>query len=125
LASPWKEGPEEEAKYEGVVGELNADEGWWEEKLVGIEDGKWSFGEVYCSREEGLVCSEGSCVDCGDERVKNNTQLREACHPEEDGGGRKKGGGGGSSGPKGGQQSSKFTAVILGLLLSTLFRWWR
>jgi hypothetical protein len=120
LASPWKEGPEEEAKYEAVAGELNADGKWWEEKLGGIEDGKWSFGEVYCSREEGLACSEGKCVECGDERVKNNTQLREACDPEEVRGYRK----GRSSGAKGGEQSSKFTAVILGLLVSTLFRWW-
>jgi hypothetical protein len=121
-----EEGKEEEAKYEAVRGELNHDEKhwkWWEEKLSGIKDVKNSFGEVYCSREEGLVCMEEKCRKCGDERVKNNTDLSEVCDPEEVGGGhrkRKKG----KSSP--GKQSSEF-AVILGILVSTMlgsFWWW-
>jgi hypothetical protein len=64
-----EEGKEEEAKYEGVRGELNdkKQRSWWEEKLAGIkeEKWKWTFGEVYCSREEGLVCSEGKCRSLG------------------------------------------------------------
>jgi hypothetical protein len=108
-----------------VRGELNHDEKhwkWWEEKLSGIEEGKSSFGEVYCSREEGLVCMEGKCRKCGDEEVKKNTNLSEVCDPEEVGGGhgkRKKGGG------SPGKQISEF-AVISGILVSTMlgsFRW--
>jgi hypothetical protein len=47
-------------------------------------EGKESFREVYCSREDGLVCNDGECRDCWwDEWVMKNTDLREACYPEE------------------------------------------
>jgi hypothetical protein len=64
-------------------------------------------------------------VKCGDEGVKWNAELSEACNPGKGGGGRKTGGGGGggsSGGPGGGQQSSELTVgVVVGLIVSTLF----
>jgi hypothetical protein len=93
LTTPWKEGKQDEVKYEAGTGESNLDEKhwkWWEEKLKGIKEGKDTFGEVYCSREEGIVCTEGKCRKCGDERVKNNTDLSEACDPETEGHGKGK-----------------------------------
>jgi hypothetical protein len=122
LTSPQlEEAKEEEAKYEGVRGELNYEKqrrSWWEEKLSGIEERKWTFGEVFCSREEGLVCMEGKCWSSGDEEVKNSTNLMEACDPEEEGGlhGKRKKGGGGRSHGSPRKQISEF-AVILGILL--------
>jgi hypothetical protein len=52
---------------------------WWEWKLRKIVEKNWDFEEVYCSREEGLVCLERKCKDCGDEEVGKI----EACHPDE------------------------------------------
>jgi hypothetical protein len=118
LTSPdMEEGKEEEAKCEAVRREMNDDEKhwkWWEEKLSGIEEGKDTFGEVYCSREEGLVCMEKKCRKCEDERVTNNTDLREACDPENEGHGKRKNGGGSP-----GKLRSEF-AVILGILALTI-----
>jgi hypothetical protein len=105
---------------------------FYKEKLKGIQDGKHTFEEIYCSREEGLVCVlqpkqcrdcskeevMGSCRSCGDEEVKKNAELREACHPAK--------AGGGSTGTHDGKQIEEFAAVILGLVFSTLFgnfRW--
>jgi hypothetical protein len=129
LTTPGKEGPEEELKYEGVREELNSDEQQrklYEQKFEGIIHESGWFPEVYCSREEGLVCMGGKCVGCGDEGVKEDGELMEVCGLKEEGG-RKKGGGGGSSGPQGGhQQSSELTAVVVGLVVLTLFgsfRW--
>jgi hypothetical protein len=103
----------------------------YEEKLKGIKEGKEdTFEEIYCWREEGLVCMRRKCVKCVDEDVKRNEELSEACHPGEEGGGhRKKGssGKGSSGGQGGGQQIQEFAAVILGLLVSTpfgSFGWW-
>jgi hypothetical protein len=146
LTIPGMKGKDEEAAYEGVRKELNDDKHkeFYEEKLKGIKQGKDSFGEVYCSGEEGLVCVlqppecmdcwggwqvKGSCRSCGDEEVKGNAELREACHPEEEKegqngkGAKKKGGGGGVSACA--QMSSHFIAAV-GLLVTTLFgnfRW--
>jgi hypothetical protein len=94
LTTPGMEGKEEEAAYEELrSGQFSADKKhgeWWEEKLKGIE-GKMDFGEVFCSREEGLVCAlyqedqwlMSKCMHCGDEGVTNNTELREACQPDQ------------------------------------------
>jgi hypothetical protein len=128
------EGPEDEAAYEGVRAELSDDKQrkFYEEKLMGIEmEKKMSFGEVYCSREEGLVCVEWKCRPCGEERVRKNEDLREACDLKDDGG---KGGGSssteGSTGKKGssGAQNGKlmspeFTA-ILGMFFTILGMFW-
>jgi hypothetical protein len=94
----------------------------YEGKLKWIKEGRDTFEEIYCSREDGLVCMWGKCVKCVDEDVKSNEELSEACNPGEERGHRKKG----SSGAQGGQQIQEFTAVILGLLVSTLFGnfWW-
>jgi hypothetical protein len=117
LTTPGKEGKEEEAAYKGMRKELNDKKNFYEDKLRAIEGGKISLGEVYCSREGGLVCLEGKwkCVECGDEDVKKNAELREVCGlKEEEGGwngkGEKKGGG--SSGVQGGQQKSEFIAAV-------------
>jgi hypothetical protein len=73
LTTPGKEGPEEELKYERVREELNRDEQQrklYEQKFEGIIHESGWFPEVFCSREEGLVCMGGKCVECGDEGVK-------------------------------------------------------
>jgi hypothetical protein len=125
LATPGTdEGKEDELKYEGVRRELNDEKNkeFYKEKLKGIQDGKHTFQEIYCSREEGLVCVlqpkqcrdcskeevMGSCRSCGDEEVKKNAELREACHPAN--------AGGGSTGAHEGKQIEEFAAVILGLV---------
>jgi hypothetical protein len=116
------EGPEDEAAYEAVRAELSDDKQrkFYEEKLMGIEkEKKMSFGEVYCSREEGLVCVEWKCRPCGEERVRKNEDLVEACDLKDDGGKggfsstegstRKKG----SSGAQNGKlMSPEFTAIL-------------
>jgi hypothetical protein len=57
----------------------------------------------------------------GDEEVKGNTELREACHPEEHGGRLTEKNTSGAQGG-GGQLSSELTAAVVGLLVvSTLF----
>jgi hypothetical protein len=79
-------GVEEEKLYEAVRAQLNDDnhkKWWWEDKLKGIEKGKSLFPEVYCSREKGLICVQRKCTDCGNEEVKKNENLFQACHPEE------------------------------------------
>jgi hypothetical protein len=56
----------------------------------------------------------GQCRSCGDERVKGNTELRKACHPDN------------SSGPQIGGQSSEFAVVMVRIVCSTIsasFRW--
>jgi hypothetical protein len=126
LATPGKEDEEDERRYKAAKEEMADEKGrrkWWEEKLWGIKEREDLFAEVYCSREKGLVCMEGKweCVMCGDEDVKGDQELNEACSPEEEGHLKK-----GSSGTQGGQQIQEFAAVILGLLASTLFgnfRW--
>jgi hypothetical protein len=35
------------------------------EKMKGIKEEKNTFGEVYCSREEGLVCMDRKCKSVG------------------------------------------------------------
>jgi hypothetical protein len=128
LATPGKEGGEEERLYQAVNEDMNDEKNkeFYEEKLKGIEQGDDLFAKIYCSREEGLVCMWRKCVKCVDEDVKRNEELSEACHPGEEGGGghRKKGSSGNpSSGAQGGGQQiiQEFAAVILGLLVSTLF----
>jgi hypothetical protein len=128
LATPGKEGGEEERLYEAVRGEMNDEKNkdLYEETFDGIKEGEELFGEVYCSSEEGLVCVKGNCVKCGDEDVERNEELSEACNPGK-GEGHRKGGGGSSGAQGGGQMSSELTAAAVGLLLlSTLFgnfRW--
>jgi hypothetical protein len=117
LTTPGMEGSEDEIAYEAARAELNGNRTWWEEKLMGIKDGKDSFGEVYCSREEGLVCVEGKCRDCGDERVGKNKDLKEVC-------GRKDDEGSDSSGIQQGRMWE--IMVISGMVSTTLlgsFRW--
>jgi hypothetical protein len=81
-----------------------------------MQNGYWKegFEEVYCSMEEGLVCMEGKCRACGDEGVKNNTDLKEACDGKE-------GGGEGSStqgysGVRDGRREIPEITVILGIV---------
>jgi hypothetical protein len=131
LATPGREGGEEERLYKAVKDEMNDEKNkeFYEEKLKGIEEGDELFAQIYCSREEGLVCMWRKCVKCVDEDVKRNEELSEACHPGkvEGGGHRKKGSSGNpSSGGQGGRQQiiqefAVFAAVILGLLVSTPF----
>jgi hypothetical protein len=132
LTTPGKETKEEETAYEGVRRELKDKKNFYEDKLGGIEAEKQLFWEVYCSREEGLVCMGGKCVKCGDEGMEEDGELMEVC-------GLKKGGGGGggkgggappsdeSSGAQGGGQlSSELAAAVVGIVVSTLlgnFRW--
>jgi hypothetical protein len=71
------EGVDDGKRYKAVK-----EEKWWEKKLAAIQEGDELFGEVFCSREEGLVCLDRSCVECGDEGVKRNADIRKACHPE-------------------------------------------
>jgi hypothetical protein len=56
---------------------------WWKSTLYLIEMGhKNTFEEVYCSREEGLVCMEreGKCKKCGDDGViMKDYWLMEVC----------------------------------------------
>jgi hypothetical protein len=132
LTIPGMEG-EDEKLYEEVKAELSGKhKEWWEEKLKGLWEWKRTYEEVYCSREDGLVCVEGKCRDCGDEEVRKKEDLGEACHPVEvkgkegggdDGkGGDGKGGDGnkkGSSGSLNGMQLSEFT-VLLGIVCSTI-----
>jgi hypothetical protein len=145
LTIPGMEGAEDERLYEEVKAELMSGKHkeWWEEKLKGTWRWKNTFEEVYCSREEGLVCVEGNCKDCGVEAVRKNEDLEEACYPDEEGHERAKGGEEGSSsegstGREGSSESSgaqkdrklisKFTALFLGVVCSTVmlgsFRWW-
>jgi hypothetical protein len=126
LTTPGKEeGPEDEMKYEAVRGELNDDKqqtDFYKEKLKGIGDDKHDFEEVYCSREERLVCMEGSCRDCGDERVRENKKLSETCDPKKGGGGNgKKEKKGGQSGARDGLRVMPAFAMILGIVVWTLF----
>jgi hypothetical protein len=84
---------EDEIAYEGVRAQLDKHRDWWDEKLDGIWERLSTFRDFYfCSIEEELVCRDyyGRCVDCGDERVKKNEDLMEACHPDEEGHERKK-----------------------------------
>jgi hypothetical protein len=127
LSTPGMEGVEEEKLYEAVRAQLNDDnhKKWWEDKLKGIEKGKSLFWEVYCSREKGLICVERKCTDCGNEEVKKNENLFEACHPEEVPKGKRKEGDG-SSGAQDGKYMPEFTPA-LGVLCSTILpsiRWW-
>jgi hypothetical protein len=131
---------EDEKLYEEVKAELMSGKHkeWWEDKLKGLSEWKKTYEEVYCSREDGLVCVEGKCKDCGVEEVRKKEDLDEACHPLEIGGrrgGRQEGGGGGdddgkggdgdkkgmkrSSGSLNGMQLSEFT-VLLGIVCSTI-----
>jgi hypothetical protein len=83
------EGRDEERRYKAVKEEMN-DEGrrkWWEEKLDAIQEENGWFLQVFCSREEGLVCLDRKCVECEDEGVRGNSDLRKACHQEKVGGG--------------------------------------
>jgi hypothetical protein len=83
----------DEIAYEGVRAQLDKHRDWWDEKLDGIWERLSTFRDFYvCSIEEELVCRDyyGRCVDCGDERVKKNEDLMEACHPDEEGHERKK-----------------------------------
>jgi hypothetical protein len=118
LATPGVEGVDDERRYKAVKNQK-----WWDEKLAAIREGEELFGEVFCSRKEAekkLVCLDRSCVKCGDEEVKRNADLKEACHPEK--AIARKTGGGSSGAQGGGQQSSELTAaVVVGLLLSTRF----
>jgi hypothetical protein len=121
LSTEGMEGVDDEHfAYGAARGELSwKHKAFYEEKLRGIEEGKYSFEEVYCSREEGLVCVEGKCRDCGDEEVKKNGELKEACEPEEVEGGQnegKKGRGGDSSGD--GSKNEGELKVILGILIT-------
>jgi hypothetical protein len=78
LATPGMEdGKEVELKYEGVRGELNDEKNkeFYEQKLKGILKGKNTFEEFYCSREEGLLCMDRSCVGCGEAEVKRNADC--------------------------------------------------
>jgi hypothetical protein len=85
LTVPGKETKEEEAAYEEVRADLFGKQWkWWGKKMFkNIKTGvkHWYFEEVYCSREEGLVCVDGKCKDCGDEEVGKT----EACHPDKEG----------------------------------------
>jgi hypothetical protein len=125
LSTPGKEGEEEERMYEGVRAELTGEKNaFYEEKLKGIgkekvikeRNGRWeeSFEEVYCSREEGLICMEGKCVDCGDEGVKNNTDLKEACDVKD--GGEEGSSTQGYSGVQDGRSQIPEITVILGIV---------
>jgi hypothetical protein len=151
LTVPGMETKEEEAAYEGVRADLFGESwDWWERKMFKYVDiGKntgvkgWLFEEVYCSREEGLVCVDGKCKDCGDEEVGKT----EACHPDKEGvlrpededeerekgssststegrssaTGKENSAGGGQDG-----QRSSEVSVILGILCSSIvgsFRW--
>jgi hypothetical protein len=127
LATPGKEGWEEERLYKAVKEEMNDEKNkdLYEEKLKGIEERDELFAKIYCSRKEGLVCMRRKCVKCVDEDVKRNEELSEACHPGKEGGGHRKKGSSGnpSSDAQGGGQQiiQEFAAVILGLLVSTPF----
>jgi hypothetical protein len=142
LTIPGMEG-EDEKLYEEVKAELMSGKHkeWFEEKLKGLWEWKNTFEEVYCSREDGLICVQGKCRDCGVEAVRKDEDLEEACYPVEEGGrrgGRQEGGGGGgdddgdgkggdddkkemkgSSGSLNGMQLSEFT-VLLGIVCSTI-----
>jgi hypothetical protein len=145
LTVPGKETKEEEAAYERVRADLFGESWyWWEKKLfkhMNVKSYGFEFEEVYCSREEGLVCVDGICKDCGDEEVGKT----EACHPDKEGVLRKEdeeGEEGSSStstegrssatgkensagGGQDGQRSSE-VSVILGILCSSIvgsFRW--
>jgi hypothetical protein len=82
---------------------------------------------VYCSREEGLVCVEWKCRPCGEERVRKNEDLREACDLKDDGGqhgsstegstGKKR-----SSGAQDGKLMSPKFRAILGIFFTILGR---
>jgi hypothetical protein len=111
LTTRGMEGKQEESLYEEVKAELSGKNSmFYEQKLNGILDS--DVDKVFCSREEGLVCVEGKCRDCGDEVVKRDEELREACNPEKAGQDRK-------------LMSPEFT-VILGIFSTILgsFRWW-
>jgi hypothetical protein len=85
LTVPGKETKEEEAAYEGVRADLFGEHWkWWQKKMfknIQRIGNRWYSEEVYCSREEGLVCVDGKCKDCGDEEVGKT----EACHPDKEG----------------------------------------
>jgi hypothetical protein len=131
LTTPGKEGgnEEEEAAYEGVRAELSGKHRkWFESKLQGIEEWKEDFGEVYCSREEGLICVDGGCWGC--EGGWENKLIMEACNleevpkEEEEHEEEEKGSSGkkvGSSGAQDGKHFSEFT-TILGIVCSTILR---
>jgi hypothetical protein len=111
LTTPGMKGEEEESLYEEVKAELSGKNSmFYEQKLNGISDS--DLDKVFCSREEGLVCVEGKCRDCGDEVVKRDENAMEACHPKNAGGQDRK------------LMSPEFT-VILGIFSTVLgsFRW--
>jgi hypothetical protein len=113
LTTPGMEGEGEESLYEEVRAELSDDKYrmLYMEKLNGIS--RYDMYKVFCSREEELLCVEGKCRDCGDEVVKRNEDLMEACHPKNEGGKDRKL-----------MMSPEFT-VILGIFSTILgsFRW--
>jgi hypothetical protein len=104
LTTPGMEGEEEESLYEGVKAELSG------KGSIGVSES--DLDKVFCSREEGLVCVEGKCKDCGDEVVKRDENAMEACHPKNAGGQDRK------------LMSPEFT-LILGIFSTVLgsFRW--
>jgi hypothetical protein len=73
LTTPGKEGKEDEIAYEAAKADVtDKRQEFFKEKLkktVAYDNQKDSFEKVYCSMEEGLVCMNGSCRDCGDEEV--------------------------------------------------------
>jgi hypothetical protein len=135
LATPGKERKEDEIAYEAAQADVTQREEFFKEKLktlIGWDNRKVSFEDVYCSMDEGLVCMDGRCRDCEDENVKWKKDLMEDCNLKEEGRGRsddgkKKSDGKRkvSSGAQEGRQISKLT-MILGICASTIFEmfWW-
>jgi hypothetical protein len=107
MTTPGMKGEEEESLYEEVKADLSGGDQGMLQEIWGGSD----LSKVFCSREEGLVCVEGKCRDCGDEVVKRDKELMKACHPEEAAGQSRK-------------LSPEFT-VILGIFSTVLgrFRW--
>jgi hypothetical protein len=139
LTTPGKEGKEDEIAYEAAKADVtDKRKKFFKEtlkRIIAHGNQKGSFEEVYCSMEEGLVCMDGSCRDCEDEKVKKNEDLMADCNLMEEGRGRRGEKGDGekkgegekknSSGAQEGRRILKLT-TILGICASTIFEmfWW-
>jgi hypothetical protein len=131
LTTPGKEGKEDEIAYEAAKADVtNKRKKFFKEMLNMIvinykPKESYDFEDVYCSMEEGLVCIDERCRDCGDEEVKKDEDLMEDCNLKEEGRGKKEDGKKkDSSGAQEPRQISKLT-TILGFASTTLemFRW--
>jgi hypothetical protein len=126
LATPGKEGKEDEIAYEAAKADVtDKRKEFFEETLNTIaflDERKDWVEKVYCSIMKKLdACMDGSCRDCGDEEVEKNEDFMEDGNLKEEGHGEKEDcKKNDSSGEQKGRQISKMKLIILELLLRAI-----